>query len=195
MKLYLVAGLTAAMASASLATSVTIVGVADDTFTAFVSTSPTVAGTQFANQTNTWQSGTVTGTINLTPNVTNYVNISARDVFGAPSMFIASLSLSDAQFQFNDASQFIVTDDNSNWTASIVGFGGTPTSITDIGPNGQGPWGNFGTLPASARQIWTPGSVNATRFFQVAVTPVPEPATMLAFAGLAAIAAKRRRAR
>lgn len=195
MKFSFVAGLTAILATAGYATSITVVGVADDFFTAYVSTSPTVQGTQFANQTGTWQNGTVTGTINLTPSVTNYINIVARDAFGAPSMFIGSLSLSDAQFQFNDASQFIVSDDNSNWTASIVGVGGTPTSITDIGPNGQGPWGNFGTLPSSARQIWTPGAVSDIRYFQVAVTPVPEPATMLAFAGLAAIAAKRRRAR
>lgn len=195
MKFSFVAGLTAVLATAGYATSITVVGVADDFFTAYVSTSPTVQGTQFANQTGTWQNGTVTGTINLTPSVTNYINIVARDAFGAPSMFIGSLSLSDAQFQFNDASQFIVSDDNSNWTASIVGVGGTPTSITDIGPNGQGPWGNFGTLPSSARQIWTPGTVSDIRYFQVAVTPVPEPATMLAFAGLAAIAAKRRRAR
>lgn len=195
MKLYLVAGLTAALAAVSTATSITVVGVADDFFTAYVSTSPTVQGTQFANQTATWQSGTVTGTINLTPNVTNYINIVARDAFGAPSMFIGSLSLSDAQFEFNDASQFIVSNDDSNWTASIVGVGGTPTSINDIGGNGTQIWGNFGTLPSSARHIWTPGSTSAVRYFQVAVTPVPEPATMLAFAGLAAIAAKRRRAR
>lgn len=195
MKFSFVAGLTAILATAGYATSITVVGVADDFFTAYVSTSPTVQGTQFANQTGTWQNGTVTGTINLTPSVTNYINIVARDAFGAPSMFIGSLSLSDAQFQFNDASQFIVSANNSNWTASIVGVGGTPTSITDIGPNGQGPWGNFGTLPASARQIWTPGAVSDVRYFQVAVTPVPEPGTMLAFAGLAAIAAQRRRAR
>lgn len=195
MKFSFVAGLTAILATAGYATSITVVGVADDFFTAYVSTSPTVQGTQFANQTGTWQNGTVTGTINLTPSVTNYINIVARDAFGAPSMFIGSLSLSDSQFQFNDASQFIVSANNSNWTASIVGVGGTPTSITDIGPNGQGPWGNFGTLPASARQIWTPGAVSDIRYFQVAVTPVPEPGTMLAFAGLAAIAAKRRRAR
>ncbi|GAB4118132.1 MAG: hypothetical protein Fur0036_02060 [Fimbriimonadaceae bacterium] len=195
MKLLLVTGLTATLASASFATSITVVGVADDFFTAYLSTSPTVQGTQFANQTATWQNGTVTGTINLTPNVTNYVNIVARDAFGAPSMFIGSLSLSDAQFQFNDASQFIVSANNSNWTASIVGVGGTPTSINDLGGNGTQIWGNFGTLPSSARHIWTPGAVSNIRYFQVAVTPVPEPGTMLAFAGLAAIAAKRRRAR
>lgn len=195
MKFSFVAGLTAILATAGYATSITVVGVADDFFTAYVSTSPTVQGTQFANQTGTWQNGTVTGTINLTPSVTNYINIVARDAFGAPSMFMGSLSLSDNQFQFNDASQFIVSDDNSNWTASIVGVGGTPTSINDIGGNGTQIWGNFGTLPSSARHIWTPGATNAVRYFQVAVTPVPEPATMLAFAGLAAIATKRRRAR
>lgn len=195
MKFSFVAGLTAVLATAGYATSITVVGVADDFFTAYVSTSPTVQGTQFANQTGTWQNGTVTGTINLTPSVTNYINIVARDAFGAPSMFIGSLSLSDNQFQFNDASQFIVSANNSNWTASIVGVGGTPTSINDIGGNGTQIWGNFGTLPSSARHIWTPGATNAVRYFQVAVTPVPEPGTMLAFAGLAAIAAKRRRAR
>lgn len=135
-KFSFVAGLTAILATTGYATSITVVGVADDFFTAYVSTSPTVQGTQFANQTNTWSSGTVTGTINLTPNVTNYVNIVAWDAFGGPSMFIGSLSLSDAQFQFYDASQFIVSANNSNWTASIVEVGGTPTSITDIGGNG-----------------------------------------------------------
>lgn len=177
------------------ATDLTFTGVADDYFTASVSTDPTLAGTIFADQTNTWQGGGASGTITLTPGVTNYLNIFARDAFGAPSMLIGQASLSDADFFFPDGTQAILTSaTDGNWTASIAGFGGTAASLLDLGANGSGPWGTQGAVSSSARRIWTDGTVSDLRYFQVAITPVPEPGTfaLLGAAGFAAWLRSRR---
>lgn len=82
------------------ATTLQLTMVADDFFEAYVSTSDSVQGTLFLQQTNTRQSGPVTGSIALTPNVVHYLHIQARDVFGAPSMVIGDASLSDGAFVF-----------------------------------------------------------------------------------------------
>lgn len=185
--------LAAAAASLALvgtiyATDLTLTGLADDFFTASVSTNPNAAGTVFLDQINTWQSGPVSASITLTPGVTNYLNIAARDVFGAPSMFIGQAGLSDTLFSFADASQFIVTDDSINWTASLSGFGGAAVTINDIGGNGSGPWGFHNLIDPSANRIWTAGPVPDVRYYQAVITPVPEPAGLV-LAGLAGAAA------
>jgi hypothetical protein len=134
--------------------------------------------------------------ITLTPGVTNYLNIFARDAFGAPSMLIGQASLSDSDFFFPDGTQAILTSaTDGNWTASIVGFGGTAATLLDLGANGSGPWGTQSAVSSSARRIWTDGTVSDLRYFQVAITPVPEPGTfaLIGAAGLAAWSKSRKR--
>jgi MYXO-CTERM domain-containing protein len=185
-------GSACALSVASMATDLTLTGLADDFFVASVSTDPSLAGSTFLEQVNTWQSGAVTGSITLTPGVTNYLNIAARDAFGAPSMFIGEASLSDALFSFNDGSQFILTDTGVNWTASLAGFGGAPEGIIGLGANGTGPWGFNSGIDANAQRIWTNGAVPDVRYFQVQINAVPEPGLMAA-AALGGLALLRRR--
>lgn len=176
----------------SLAIDLTLTGLADDFFVASVSTDPIMAGTTFVEQTNTWPSGAVTGSVTLTPGVTNYLNIAARDAFGAPSMFIGQASLSDDLFSFNDGTQYAITEIGPNFTASLAGFGGAPAAIIDLGENGSGPWGLNNGIDASARRIWTDGAVSDVRCYQVQLNPVPEPGIMAAL-GLAGVAFARTR--
>ncbi len=184
----------AALSVAAFATDITLTGLADDFFIASISTDPAMAGATFVEQVNTWPSGPVTGTATLTPGVTNYLNIAARDAFGAPSMFIGQAELSDALFSFNDGTQFAVTEAGPNGTASLAGFGGAPAAIIELGANGTGPWGFNAGIDANAQRIWTAGAVSDVRYFQVQLNPVPEPGLMAA-AALGGLALLRRRRR
>jgi hypothetical protein len=185
-------GAAVSFSALSLATDLTLTGLADDFFVASVSTDPTMAGTTFVEQTNAWQNGSVTGSLTLAPGVTNYLNIAARDAFGAPSMFIGQASLSDDLFSFNDGTQFTITEIGPNFTASLAGFGGAPAAIIDLGANGSGPWGLNNGIDAGARRIWIDGAVSDVRYFQVQLNPVPEPGIMAAL-GLAGVAFARSR--
>ncbi|MCG9895745.1 MAG: hypothetical protein MH204_09745, partial [Fimbriimonadaceae bacterium] len=118
------------LAGIASATELFFIGLADDTFTASVSTDPNSLGTVFIDQPGTWFGGPQPGFFTLTPGVVNYLNISARDIFGAPSMFIGSGELSDNDFFFNDGTQALRTNGGVNWTASLTGFGGAPVGVT-----------------------------------------------------------------
>lgn len=175
----------------AIATDLSLSAVADDTFTAYHSLNPAQIGTPFLSQSGTWTGGAQSGSITLTDGIVNYINIIARDQFGAPSMLLASLTLSDNQFFFNNGTQAAVSSSGIDWLAFNGSLANSPTTITDLGPNGTFPWGTISGIPVSARYIWTPGSLNDARIFQIAVTPVPEPATILALAAGAAFLKRR----
>lgn len=177
--------------TSAYATDLTLAGTADDAFNAYLSTSDSTAGTLFASG-NSWGT-TYTGSITLTPGTTYYLHIDAFDVAGAPSMFIGELGLTDSAFWFDNGGQSSVTGD-TNWSASTVGFGGTTTTITDLGPNGTSPWGSRSGISSNAHYIWTPGDVSEHRYFTVKVNSVPEPMT-LAVVSFGAMALLRRRPR
>lgn len=174
------------------ATTLTFSGVADDFFEAYISTSDSVQGTQFAAQTGTWQAGTVTGTTVLTPNVVNYLHIRARDTFGAPSMLVGEAWLDDANFAFPNAAQNLLTN-NTDWSLSLTGFGVNDLIPTVVGQNGQNVWGTQSGISLSAKRLWS-NQTQGEHYFTVAITPVPEPATMVAL-GLGAAGLLRRRSR
>ncbi len=179
----------ALMGASAFATDLSFAGTADDAFNAYLSTSDSSTGTLFASG-NSWGT-TYTGNVTLNPGTTYYVHIDAFDVAGAPSMFVGQLGLSDNAFWFDDNSQFSVTGD-SNWSASVVGFGGAGTTISDLGPNGTSPWGTRSGVSANAHFIWTPDAVSDHRYFTVKVNTVPEPMT-LAAVGVGCVALLRRR--
>jgi len=186
-------GVGLALAGASAyATDLNLAATADDAFTAFVSTSANSVGGSFASG-NSW-STTFTGSTTLTPGVTNYLHIDAFDVAGAPSMFIAELGLSDADFWFDNNTQSALTGDAA-WTASTVGFGGTATTIDNLGANGSSPWGSRSGISSSASFIWTPGTVADHRYFTLRIntSSVPEPASLAVIGFGAAILLRRRK--
>lgn len=185
--------LTVAASGAALATNLNMTLTCDDDFEAFISTNDSVQGTSFLVD-DVWWPTVESGSTALTSGMTNYLHIRARDVFGSVSALIASLSLSDANFQFGNSLQTLDTD-TTYWGLSLSGWGINDLTPTDLGPNGTGPWGNIAGVNASARFIWGPrqGEANVYHYFSVAITPVPEPATIAGLGGLVALALRKRR--
>jgi len=166
--------------------------IADDFYDAYISTNDSVQGTLFGQQTGTWQSGAITSTVALTPGMTNYLHIRARDVFGAPSMILGQASLSDANAWFSNNTQGLLTN-TSDWSLSLGGFGSGYFTPTDIGANGTGPWGNNAGISLSARRLWSQ-QTGGEHYFSVPIfTAVPEPSSVLALASAGLLLALRKR--
>ncbi len=183
------------LAGLAQATTLSFHGVADDFFEAYISTSDTVQGTQFAAQAGTWQGGGAGGSVTLTPFVTNYLHIQARDVFGAPSMFIGQASLDNTDFYFGNLTQNLLTN-TSDWNLSLTGFGSNYGTPADLGQNGTGAWGTQSQVDINAHRLWsTPNGGGGEQYFSVAIYTdvVPEPFTMVGLAGVAALALRRRK--
>jgi len=194
MKLLLIAS-GVGLAALSQATTLTCTGVADDFFEAYISTNDSIQGTMFAQQTGTWQGGGATGSVTLTPFVTNYLHIQARDTFGAPSMFIGQASLSDTDFYFGNLTQNLLTNP-TDWDLSLTGFGSNYVTPADLGQNGTGPWGNQTSVDINARRLWsTPNGGGGEHYYSVAIytDAVPEPFTMVGLGVFGIAAAMRKR--
>lgn len=161
----------------------------DDVFTAYISTSNTVAGTSVA--VGTYWGNPVTFTANLTPGVTNYLHIVATDN-APPNGFLGSFTLSDAGFRFADGSQSLVTSPGT-FLVSSTGFGVNEVTPTSAGLNGVSPWGFFSGISSSAQ--WLNFAANGTVYFSAAIMPVPEPLTsvLLALGGVALLLRPRKR--
>lgn len=182
------------VSGAAYGTDLNLTVTCDDAFEAFISTNDAVEGTSFLTDDNWWPT-VESGSVTLTPGITHYLHIKAWDIYGSISSLIASASLDDALFQFDNATQSLDTD-TTNWGLSKTGWGINDLSVSDYGANGASPWGAQAGINAGARFIWsdTVAEAGVLHYFSVKITPVPEPAT-LAVLGLGAATMLRRRRR
>ena len=147
---------------------------ADNGFNAYISTSDGTLGTPIGSGADWTTTYSLTSTI-LTSGVTNYLHIDATNS-GGPDGFIGDFALSDANFQFGNGSQSILTD-TGFWTAS-AGSGtwfapsGTPQSY---GTNGVSPWGTKSGISASAEWIWSNPDNGTEAFLSIPINYVGSP--------------------
>lgn len=175
---------SAASAQVTLSANMT----ADNEFTAYISTSPTLEGTSFLSG-NSWPS-TFSGSTVLNDAGTYYLHVFAIDR-GPPMMFIGDFTLDNVDATFQNGAQTLTTD-AVNWVVSSTGFGDSTVAPADLGQNGASPWGSFALIDSSARYIWHPSS-SQVAYFSTTITVVPAPAAMTSFAALGLVALRRRR--
>ena len=189
--------------TASQVNATTLNGIltADNVFTAYVSTSDSVLGNPIVSGTD-WPAIYTFPATALTPGVTNYLHVLARDQ-GEIFMFEGSFSLSDSNFHFANGTQSLLTN-TINWSSDLYSGtwsapSGTPVSYC-TNPFCCTPWGN-GNMTVGAQYIWTSGggSFSAAEFSTpifASLSDVPEPATwamtIVGFAGLGYMAYRRK---
>jgi hypothetical protein len=123
-----------ALSGQALATTLSTDLTGDNSFALFISTDDSLPGTSVGAGTD-W---TVTYSFNaaLTPGVTDYIHVAATNDSG-PAAFIGDFTLSDANFQFANGSQFLVTD-TTHWQVSPSGFGSGYGTLLASGPTAPG---------------------------------------------------------
>ena len=172
----------------------------DNQFVAYLSTSPTVQGTQIASG-NNWMSAVAIAPTQLTWGTTYYLQIDAqnwqRDPQTGqpytpetnPGALLGSFTLAGGQHLFSNGSANLLTN-TANWTYSYAGFGTAAMVPIGEGLNGTNIWGSvlggsFAGISSSAQWIWDPTvpetngswtyySYSATDlFFETEITPAP----------------------
>lgn len=106
---------------------------ADDFSTAYLSTSDTNQGIEFASESG---NGIALGTITLTTGVTNYLHLLIGNG-GGPAGVVGEFTLSDTNFKFANGTQSYLTSDTLKF--STTGYG-----IDYFTPETFGPISNFG---------------------------------------------------
>jgi hypothetical protein len=206
-----VAAVAIGAAGAASATTLSGTLTADNAFYAYISTSPSTAGTLIGSG-NYWPTSfSLTPTV-LTPGVTYYLNIEAIN-YGAAAGFSGVFSLSDTGFHFANGAQSLTTDPSnlSSWTGSYNNSNSAVTPQPWVAATGSVlkatsyTWGN---IAGAANWIWpsdsssSPGGASGpcgycTVDFTAVISSVPEPAawTMMltGFVGLGGILRSRRR--
>lgn len=158
---------------------------ADDSFIAYISTSNSTLGTEFAStkagDTNTWTIQYPISTI-LGSNTTYYLQIVVANGGGGPEAFSGTFSLAGTNFQFSNGTQTLGTN-ATNWTGISV----TDASVWQT-PNAPAYLENDGTYNIynspypGAEWIWSQGGsdsitdvadLSTTITSRVAATPEP----------------------
>lgn len=151
----------------------------DNLYTAYLSTSDSVAGTPFSSG-NNWGI-TYTGIATLTAGLDYYLHVYAVDVGGIAG-FLGEFGLSGTDHEFVNSSTSLITN-TADWNGNNTGWGNAYTSLVDLGANGVSPWGYRSGVSGSAHWIWA-GNANSNdhAWFSTRISAVqaqvPEPAAL-----------------
>ncbi|MFA5499510.1 MAG: PEP-CTERM sorting domain-containing protein [Candidatus Omnitrophota bacterium] len=144
--------------------------------------------------------------ITLTPGVTNYLHVVARDDNYNIAGIMGDLQLNNSNYLFSNGTSSLLTN-TENWTVRLGSFAESTATIVNSGGYTNGstdsPWYEFLSSPIAnisgdAQMIWTNEDGNRdlgqTRYFSTAINTVPEPiSTALFLLGGATLAVRRLR--
>jgi MSHA biogenesis protein MshQ len=173
--------LWAGAASASVLTSKLNV---DNGYTIYISTSDNTAGTSFGSAED-WNN-TYTDTTTLAAGTDYFIHIRAYDTGGMAGV-LGEFSLAGTGHHFANGTTSLTTDTTA-WLGNDNGFSSPYVALSDLGPNGIGPWGTISGVSSGARWIWAGDASNndvtylTARIFADAVDPsnnVPEPGSLV----------------
>jgi hypothetical protein len=141
------------------ATTLSYNATADNAFYMYLSTDPSVQGTEIVYGDN-WKvpwSKSVT----LTPGVAYYLQVKGIN-WGYQAGFIGDFSISDANFHFANGSQYLMTNP-TEWFVSATGFNSGVNDAHSYGYNNSWPWnvsvpGGISGIDQDAQWIWTTAS-------------------------------------
>jgi hypothetical protein len=176
---------------------------ADDTFIAYISTSDSTLGTEFASTTpsditghaSTWEVQYPISTL-LGNNTTYYLHIVVANGGGGPEAFTGTFSLAGTSFQFSNGTQTLGTN-ATNWTGaendgSVTYVGGVGSVSSWAAPSALASLENTGTyntyngIYPGAEWIWSQGGSESTTdvadlstTITSRITATPEPGSFI----------------
>ena len=160
----------AAQSATTLDVSLTV----DNEYTLYISTDAGAFGSLIGADSN-WPDAETYTDVALSPGVTNYIHVFAKNVDGSgnPAAFLAELTLSDDLFRFPNGTQSLLTNTTDGWLAGPT----APVAATPvkIGDHGDAPWGEIPPISADADWIWLDAIGPAQTqdvIFTVAIVPV-----------------------